>query len=101
MYYKIVAIKDRYGDDKKDRDAVARIGRVMSIKDTNDIEIGKRLYIECVYPSYFKSIITSNVVRVEPSEDLSICDFILVTENSNYLFKKAKFDKESYVVDES
>ena len=99
MYYKITAIKDLNGEDKKEQDAVNRIGRIISVNPF-DINLNCSLFLECVYPSYFKSIITSQVTDVVLSTDSNgdVNDFFITTENSKYYFEETEFDGETYSV---
>lgn len=100
MYYKIVAIKDLNGEDKKEQEAVNRIGRVISV-NPYDIELNCSVFLECVYPSYFKSIITSHVTNIEPTVVYPNCNikkFIMTTENSKYYFEETEFNGETYSI---
>lgn len=79
MLYKIVKITDLSGKNKTDDDAVARIGRIINL-DVKDININNRLFMTCVDPGWFKSIVTSFVKGVIQADD----GLIITTEHSIY-----------------
>ena len=87
MYYKLYKVEDKNGNDKTDEASLNRIGRIFdfTIEDLLSSE-NRRVYLECVYPSFLKSLITSHVTAVE--SDKSSSTVKLHTENSVYYFKR-------------
>lgn len=87
MYYKLYKVEDKNGDDKTDEASLNRIGRIFdfTIEDLLSSE-NRSVCLECVYPSFLKSLITSHVVAVE--SDKTSDTVKLHTENSVYYFKR-------------
>lgn len=83
MLYKIILIQDLNGNDKRDEKAIGRIGRVISIDPTN-IVINKSLFMRCVKPGFYKSLITSPVSKV----DIKDGGLVITTRNSRYVMIK-------------
>lgn len=81
--YRIVRIRTHNGEDKPDPSN--RIGRVMDI-DPNAIIIGRRFYMDCVFPGMLKSMITSPVVEWEYTET----GLRVMTLNSIYDFEEVR-----------
>lgn len=81
--YKIIEITDRYGNEKPDD--YKRKERVFSI-DIGNIKTDESAFLECVKPSWLKSVVTSDVECVLESPDGEY--MILTTRNSVYTFEK-------------
>lgn len=82
MNYKIVGITDWYDRPKEDKDAINRIGRVVTFEQP--VIIGRSLFLLCVSPSFLKSIMTSPVKDVISKENV----VIIITMNSKYYLEK-------------
>ena len=83
MYYRLYKVGDKNGKDKTDKASLNRIGRVFDF--TVDYLLSAEnssVYLECVYPSFLKSLVTSHVVAVESNKEI----VKLYTENSIYYF---------------
>ena len=79
MLYELVKITDLDDNNKEDEDSINRIGRIFDI-DTDNIVIGKSLYMTCVKPNWLKSVITSHVNNYIVESD----GIVIVTDNSKY-----------------
>ena len=83
--YKIKKITDTNGKEKTDYNSKNRIGRIFVI-DPELIIIDTSAFVECIYPSWFKSIYTSYVKSILVYPDFTY--FAMTTENSVYLFER-------------
>ena len=83
--YKITKITDIDGKEKSDYDSKNRMGRIYLI-DPELVRTDTSAFIECIYPSWFKSVITSHVksILIHPYFTL----FVITTENSIYTFER-------------
>lgn len=81
MNFKITRVTDKYDYPKISADAVSRTGRIV----TFDMPvIGESLFMECVDPGFFKSIITSPVQDVFADDN----GIVIMTNNSKYYLEK-------------
>lgn len=86
LLYKITKITDIDGKEKSDYDSKNRMGRIYLI-DPELVRTDTSAFIECIYPSWFKSVITSHVksmILIHPDFTL----FVITTENSIYTFER-------------
>jgi len=90
MFYKIIRITDLDSKDKTDEKSIGRIGRIMHIDPVN-VEYGKPLYMDCIYPGLHKSMITSHVQSILMFED----GMVLTTDNSIYHLELEKEEEEN------
>lgn len=79
--FKIVKILNRDGTEKEDDVSQKRIGRVVKMKNFYP---GDRAFMECIFPSFMKSIITSEVQSFK--YDASGLRF--TTTNSIYILER-------------
>lgn len=86
-YFKLYKIEDKRYREKKDTYARDRVGRVFDIHmDYIKRSVGYSIFLECVKPSYLKSVITSKVISYCIGKDL---DYIRIyTKNSIYYFER-------------
>ena len=87
-YYKLVRITDHNDADKIDESAKNRIGRIFHI-ERQQLIFNKRLFLNCYFPGFHKSITTSYLLEVGGGGDFPL---ILKTENSIYYFKEVMPD---------
>lgn len=85
MDYIIKRITDLNGVDKTDQKAKNRLNRVIKLS-FDDIVINSPLFIECVYPGYHKSLITSKV----KSYTIGNNELTITTANSIYHMEKCR-----------
>lgn len=89
MYYKIISIRDRNGDERTDVDSINRLGRVIDI-DRSLLREGRSGFFYCVKPSMLESVITSIVKKINIGTD----KIYVYTMNSCYEMKYVKGSKE-------
>ena len=78
MNYRVDAITDLNNNPKTDPIATSRLGRIVQFDEP--VAIGKPLFMECVFPGFLKSMITTPVeYSVSDGRDL-----VVVTKNSKY-----------------
>lgn len=86
-YYELYKIEDKRYKDKKDSYSIDRIGRIFDIHiDYIKRSLGYSIILECVRPSYLKSVITSKVISYCIGKNLEY--IIIYTENSIYHFRR-------------
>ena len=90
MNYIISKITDLNGVVKTSKDAKSRVNRIVKIF-FDEIKINNPMFMECFYPGYDKSIITSRV----KSYRIGSNDLTITTENSVYYLQK--FDVNSFI----
>lgn len=83
--YKITKITDIDGKEKSDYDSKNRMGRIYLI-DPELVQTDTSAFIECIHPSWFKSVITSHVKSILIYPDFAL--FVITTENSIYTFER-------------
>ena len=83
--YKITKITDIDGKEKSDYDSKNRMGRIYLI-DPELVQTNTSAFIECIHPSWFKSVITSHVKSILIYTDFAL--FVITTENSIYTFER-------------
>ena len=82
MNYKIISITDWYDKPKEDKDALNRIGRIVTFEQP--VTIGRSLFLRCISPGFLKSIMTSQVKDIVSKENV----VIITTMNSKYYLEK-------------
>ena len=83
MLYKITMITDRDGNAKEGKTVTDRIGRIIKLDETQ-IHYGEPLLMECVYPGFHKSLITSPVSITMRFDKI----LFIVTRNSIYMLEE-------------
>ena len=83
MLYKITMITDTEGNAKDGKAITDRIGRIIKLDETQ-IHYGKPLLMECVYPGFHKSLITSPVSTTMRFDKI----LFIATRNSIYMLEE-------------
>ena len=86
--YKICRITDLNNIDKTEKDAVARLDRVIDEHHSN-MAVGVNGMLFCVYPGVDKSILTTKISRLYRQKNM----LIIETKNSKYWLRQLE-DKE-------
>lgn len=76
-------ITDRDGNAKEGKTVTDRIGRIIKLDETQ-IHYGEPLLMECVYPGFHKSLITSPVSITMRFDKI----LFIVTRNSIYMLEE-------------
>lgn len=81
MNYKIISITDKQDNPKTTPEVLDRIGRIVTF---NTPMTGKSLFMECIIPGFFKSLITSPVRNVITDGET----VVIITNNSKYYLER-------------
>ena len=76
-------ITDKDGNAKEGKTVTDRIGRIIKLDETQ-IHYGEPLLMECVYPGFHKSLITSPVSITMRFDKI----LFIVTRNSIYMLEE-------------
>ena len=66
---------------KTDEKSINRVGRIVTF---NTPVYGESLFMECIKPGFFKSLITSPVKKVVSDGE----DMVIITNNSKYYLER-------------